>query len=66
MTFSHSLYAAQGEINIDRRMEWQVQRVVCSSLVVHKYIDRRTISPDETYSEFKMSLTQSTSEILIN
>ena len=28
------------EISIDRKMERQVQRLVCSSFVVHKYIDK--------------------------
>ena len=39
------------EIDTDKKWKRQVQRVVCSSLVVHKYIDRRIISRDETLSE---------------
>ena len=52
MTFSHSPHVLLGEINIDiRKMKRQVQRVACSSIVVHKYIDKRIISHDNTYSE---------------
>ena len=48
MTFSGSLYVSSGEMNKNRKIERRVQKVVCSSLVVHKYIDKRTMSRDET------------------
>ena len=61
MAFARSLYVSSGEINTDRKIERQVQRVVCSRLVVHKYIDKGIISCDETYKvSFKMSSIQGT------
>ena len=35
----------------DRKIKRKLQRVSCSSLVIHKYIDKRTISHDETQNE---------------
>ena len=47
MTFSRSFFVASGKINIDRKMEKTSTRVVCLSLVAHKYIDNRMISHEE-------------------
>ena len=47
MTFSRSFFVSSGKINIDRKMEKTSTRVVCLSLVAHKYIDNRMISHEE-------------------
>ena len=41
--FSRSLYISQERSIEIEKWKRQVQRVVCSSFVAHKYIDKRTI-----------------------
>ena len=45
------LYVLSGEINIDRNMEKTSTKSCLLSLVGHKYINKRTISGDETQCE---------------
>ena len=48
MTFSRSHYVMSEEIEKDKKWKRQMQRVICSNLVVPKYIGKRTMSRDET------------------
>ena len=59
MTFSHSLYFSSVEVNTDRKMERQVQRVVCSSLVAHKYIDNEQSPVIKRRASLKMDRSNS-------
>ena len=68
MTFSRSVNVSSGEINILWIENWKrrVQRVVCSSLVVYKYIDKEQSPVTKGRVSVKMSLIQNIiSEILI-